>query len=76
MKRSKYLKRVLALSLTCGMMLTPLAQANVRAEDQLPVTRYATPEQALSSFDTDSGTADKIAKKVIFGKDASGAPLE
>ena len=76
MKRTKGLQRVLALSLACGLILTPAMQSNVYAEDQLPVTRYATPEQALTSFDTDSATTDKTAKKVIFGKDATGASLE
>ena len=51
MKRTKGLQRVLALSLACGLILTPAMQSNVYAEDQLPVTRYATPEQALTSFD-------------------------
>ena len=76
MRKTKFLQRVLALSLTCGMVLPILAQSSVSAQEGLPVTRYATPEQALESFDTDSETADKIAKKVVFGKDAAGAPLE
>ena len=76
MRKTKFLQRVLALSLTCGMVLPALALNSVSAQEGLPVTRYATPEQALESFDTDSETADKIAKKVVFGKDAAGAPLE
>ena len=76
MKRAKRLQRILALSLACGLVLPPAMPSNVHAEDRLPVTLYATPEQALASFDTDSGTTDKTAKKVIFGKDASGASLE
>ena len=76
MRKTKSLQRVLALSLTCGMVLPIFAQSSVSAQEGLPVTRYATPEQALESFDTDSETADKIAKKVVFGKDAAGAPLE
>ena len=68
MRKTKFLQRVLALSLTCGMVLPALALNSVSAQEGLPVTRYATPEQALESFDTDSETADKIAKKVVFGK--------
>src|SRR5699024_943778 len=76
MRKTKFLQRVLALSLTCGMVLPALALNSVSAQEGLPVTRYATPAQALESFDTDAETADKIAKKVVFGKDAAGAPLE
>lgn len=76
MKRMKHLRGILALTLVCGMLQPSLVKENVYAQDNLPVTRYATPEQALEAFDTDSGTADKIAKKVLFGKDASGAALE
>ena len=76
MKKLKRLKGALAFTLICGMVLPSFVQANVYAQENLPVTRYATPEQALESFDTDSETADKIAKKVFFGKDASGAALE
>ena len=76
MKKLKRLRGALAFTLICGMVLPSFVQANVYAQENLPVTRYATPEQAMESFDTDSETADKIAKKVIFGKDASGAPLE
>ena len=68
MKRTKGLQRVLALSLACGLILTPAMQSNVYAEDQLPVTRYATPEQALTSFDTDSATTDKTAKESDFSE--------
>ena len=54
MKRAKRLQRILAFSLACGLVLPPAMPSNVHAEDRLPVTLYATPEQALASFDTDS----------------------
>ena len=66
MKRAKRLQRILALTLACGLVLPPVMPSNVHAEDRLPVTLYATPEQALASFDTDSGTTSRRWQVLIL----------